>query len=103
MLKDYWRTMATRKTSVRKSISSLNNTDAVNEFMNKLEHPLKSEMEAIRTVILSANNEITEGIKWNAPSFYFNGYLRPSTPEPESLFKSFFIRGQRQRITDLKV
>jgi len=30
-------------------------------------------MEALREIVLSANKGITEHIKWNAPSFCFNG------------------------------
>ncbi|TJY41087.1 DUF1801 domain-containing protein [Cohnella pontilimi] len=39
------------------------------EFLNKLEHPLKMEIEEVRKIILGANEQITEHIKWNAPSF----------------------------------
>ncbi|WP_235941163.1 DUF1801 domain-containing protein [Paenibacillus puerhi] len=41
----------------------------VAEFMKNLEHPLKKEIEEVRTIILSVNEHITEHIKWNAPSF----------------------------------
>ncbi|TVX96315.1 DUF1801 domain-containing protein [Cohnella terricola] len=47
----------------------LNGHEQVAEFMNKLEHPFKKEIEEVRTIILSANNQLTEYIKWNAPSF----------------------------------
>lgn len=39
--------------------------------MNKLEHPLKAEIEAVRTIIKAANTKISERIKWNAPSYYY--------------------------------
>ncbi|MFC3255781.1 DUF1801 domain-containing protein [Paenibacillus sepulcri] len=39
--------------------------------MNNLEHPLKKEIEAVRTIILSADKQISEHIKWNAPSFCY--------------------------------
>ncbi|MDQ0875545.1 uncharacterized protein YdhG (YjbR/CyaY superfamily) [Paenibacillus sp. V4I3] len=42
------------------------------DFLNNLEHPLKKEIEEVRKIILSANEHITEHIKWNAPSFCFN-------------------------------
>lgn len=50
-----------------------NRTDRVNQFVANLDHPLKAEVEAIRAIILSANPQLTEHIKWNAPSFQFNG------------------------------
>lgn len=45
----------------------------VKEFLDQLEHPLKKEILAVRKIILGANKELTEHIKWNAPSFCFNG------------------------------
>ncbi len=43
----------------------------VNEFMAKLDNPLKAEMEVVREIILSANSKVTEDIKWAAPSFFY--------------------------------
>jgi Domain of unknown function (DU1801) len=43
--------------------------NAVDEFMRLLEHPLKAEVQAVRTIVLGSNLRITEAIKWNAPSF----------------------------------
>jgi hypothetical protein len=42
---------------------------SVELFMQELDHPLKSELEAIRQLILGVSPEIREGIKWNSPSF----------------------------------
>jgi uncharacterized protein YdhG (YjbR/CyaY superfamily) len=39
--------------------------------MNALKHPLKAEIEAVRTIIRNAGNGISERIKWNAPSYYY--------------------------------
>lgn len=47
------------------------NTDEVTEFMSKLEHPFKAEIEALRRIIKGANKQIHERIKWNAPSYYY--------------------------------
>lgn len=44
--------------------------DAVTAYMAQLEHPLKAEIEALRTIIKGANPKISERIKWNAPSYY---------------------------------
>ena len=47
-------------------------TDAeqVTAYMEKLVHPLKEEMEAVRTIIKTSDKSIQERIKWNAPSYY---------------------------------
>jgi uncharacterized protein YdhG (YjbR/CyaY superfamily) len=42
---------------------------AVATNLTNLQHPLKKEIEAVRLIILSASPAISEGIKWNVPSF----------------------------------
>ena len=51
----------------------INDTEKVNEFMAQLDHPFKAEVQAVRDIIKSVNGNITEEIKWNAPSFSYNG------------------------------
>lgn len=41
----------------------------VDACMATLEHLLKTELAALRLLILAADPTIAEGIKWNAPSF----------------------------------
>lgn len=41
----------------------------VQSFIDALDHPLKSEIIALRQLLLSINPAISEEIKWNAPSF----------------------------------
>jgi len=53
----------------------VNKTDQVNAFMDKLEHPFKAEVQAVRDIIKGVNKGITEEVKWNAPSFSYKGYL----------------------------
>jgi hypothetical protein len=50
-------------------------TDSVNALIEGLEHPLKPVVEAVRRTILVADPRITEGIKWNSPSFYCYGWF----------------------------
>jgi len=38
-------------------------------FMAALDHPLKSDIEAVRKLILAASPEIADGVKWNSLSF----------------------------------
>jgi hypothetical protein len=45
------------------------------EFMRLLDHPLKEEMEAVLMLIRNADASISEGIKWNAPSFSVGEYF----------------------------
>lgn len=63
--------MATTKKTAKGSV----NTNEVDDFMQKLDHPLKKEFEAVRAIILGASPKISEGIKWNAPSFRVDEYF----------------------------
>ncbi|MCL4258007.1 MAG: DUF1801 domain-containing protein [Anaerolineales bacterium] len=45
------------------------NKQGVEEYIAGLEQPQKSIVAAVRATILSADAEVAERIKWNAPSF----------------------------------
>ncbi len=47
------------------------NNQEVTEFLTQLDHPLKKEIEAVREIILSMDNELSEQLKWNAPSYSY--------------------------------
>ena len=58
---------------MKKANPTANQTPQVDEFMDKLDHPFKAEVEMIREIIKKVNNDITEEIKWKAPSFSYKG------------------------------
>jgi uncharacterized protein YdhG (YjbR/CyaY superfamily) len=60
---------AASKPQVKKDAS----TSVVEKFMAGLDHPLKKEVQAVRTIIKGVNRDITEEIKWKAPSFSYHG------------------------------
>jgi hypothetical protein len=43
--------------------------DDVEALLRGLKHPLKKEIEAVRLIILGASSAVSDGVKWNAPSF----------------------------------
>lgn len=47
--------------------------EAVSEFVEQLDSPVKEMVSLIREAILESNGEISEQIKWNAPSFSYAG------------------------------
>jgi uncharacterized protein YdhG (YjbR/CyaY superfamily) len=59
--------------TMKKEKSNMDGTEQVNEFMEKLDHPFKAEVEIVREIIKNVNKDITEQIKWNAPSFSYKG------------------------------
>ena len=58
---------------MKKAIDPMAGTKKVDEFMDGLDHPLKAEVQTLRDIIKHVNKDITEEIKWNAPSFSYNG------------------------------
>ena len=56
----------------------------VEAFLSSLEHPRRGEILALRRIVLEAHPSISEGIKWNAPSFRTTEY-----------FATFHLRAKR--------
>jgi uncharacterized protein YdhG (YjbR/CyaY superfamily) len=53
--------------------SAADQAEQVHEFMEKLDHPFRAEVQMIREIIKNVSPEINEQIKWNAPSFSYQG------------------------------
>jgi uncharacterized protein YdhG (YjbR/CyaY superfamily) len=47
----------------------------VDDYMERLEHPLKTEVQAVRDIIKGVDPRISEQVKWNAPSFRYRDYI----------------------------
>jgi uncharacterized protein YdhG (YjbR/CyaY superfamily) len=58
---------------MKKANATVNHTEQVDEFMRRLDHPFKAEVEMARGIIKGVNKDITEQIKWKAPTFSYNG------------------------------
>src|SRR5262245_43949690 len=63
-------------------------SEAVDMYMRKLKHPMKEVAALLRDAILSADKNIGEEIAWNAPTFYFNGKIKPFNPKE---YKRFIV------------
>jgi hypothetical protein len=59
----------------------LSDQEAVKQHIQKLEPGLGKTVEMIRQIILSTDKEIRERIKWNNPSFYYAGEMKPFDPK----------------------
>jgi hypothetical protein len=55
--------------------NEFDDTQAVTEWLNTLEPPMKPLIELIRPAVLTADSSITEGIKWKTASFYCHGWF----------------------------
>jgi hypothetical protein len=66
--------------------------------MEALDHPLKQGVQQLRDAILHSNEQITEHVKWKAPSFCHNGEDRVTFRlHPGDRIQLIFHRGAKVR------
>jgi len=53
----------------------MNLNPRVDEYLIKKAHPLTTEIQKVREIILSTDDRIEETIKWGSPTFVFNGNM----------------------------
>ena len=56
-------------------------SEQVNEHIKKLDPDVAEIVQTLRNIILTTDKEIGERIKWNNPSFYFTGEMKPFDPK----------------------
>jgi len=61
--------------SKRKPPSAGEGKAEVDAFLAALSHPHKPALEALRALILASDPRVSEGIKWNAPSFRLDDWF----------------------------
>ena len=79
-------------------INNLNSE--VTNFLDELNHLLRKEIEALRTCILSADNNLTENIKWNGPNYCFDDEDRITMrvqPPTTKQIQIIFHRGAKKQ------
>ena len=59
----------------------LSDGEQVSAHISKLEPGFRKIIEVIRKIILATDNNIGERIKWNNPSFYYTGVMKPFDPK----------------------
>jgi hypothetical protein len=70
----------------------------VEQYLTDLQHPLKEGVLLLRTTILASDSAITEHIKWNAPSFCYEGLDRVTFRlQPRGRLQLIFHRGAKVR------
>jgi len=55
--------------------------EKVDAYMAKLKHPLTNVVADLRKIIVSTNKEIGQEIKWNAPTLFYAGKMKPTDPK----------------------
>lgn len=71
---------------------------SVTHFLDALNHPLRTEIEHLRSIILSAMDGLTENIKWNAPNYGYEGQDRITMKlYPPRQIQLIFHRGAKKQ------
>ncbi len=60
---------------------NIDNTALVTAYIQNLEPNFGNIIETLRQIILSTDKEIGEEIKWNAPTFFYTGDMKPFNPK----------------------
>ncbi len=59
----------------------IHDPEAVSAHIKTLNPAFAKLVEAVRKLILSTDKEIGEQIKWNSPSFFYTGEMKPFDPK----------------------
>ena len=65
----------------RELVTKASESEKVDAYVASLKHPLTQVVKNLRRTILSISNEIGEEIKWNAPTFFYAGPMKPTNPK----------------------
>jgi hypothetical protein len=65
----------------------------VDEWFDRLDHPLKILMLQVRRVILASDRRVNESIKWSTPTFSYNGDIASFIPQAKRFVSLLFHRG----------
>jgi hypothetical protein len=73
----------------------------VDRLLADLDHPLKSGVERLRAAILHSNPNLTEHVKWNAPSYRYQDEDRVTFKlHPSDRVQLILHRGAKVRTED---
>lgn len=76
---------------------TLNFNFQVTQFISEMNHPLAVEINRLREIILTANNDISEIIKWNGPNYMHRGEDRITMRiQPPKQIQLIFHRGAKK-------
>ncbi len=64
----------------------------VDEWFHQREHPMEAAMQRVRHIVLGVDGRISETVKWQTPTFVFNGNIASFSPA-RKLVSLMFHRG----------
>lgn len=66
----------------------------VDEFVSKLKHPLKKEMELVISIIRESSKKLEEDVKWGGPSFDYKEPMATFNPRITEYIAVIFHKGE---------
>ena len=77
----------------RVTASPGNRNPAVDEWFETYDNPQASLVQEVRLLILNASPEVTESIKWQAPTFAYRGNIASFYPKSKKHASLMFHQG----------
>jgi hypothetical protein len=78
-------------------INRVNLNSEVSKFLNDLKHPLRTEIDQLRSIILNSVKGLSENIKWNGPNYSFGTEDRITMRiQPPKQIQLIFHRGAKK-------
>jgi hypothetical protein len=74
-------------------VVATNRNPAVDAWFEDYDNPQKPLVQAVREVVLDADERVTESIKWKAPTFSYKGNVASFYPRSKSHVSLMFHQG----------
>lgn len=68
-------------------------TPSVDKFLKGKKHPLTSEIQRVREIILATSPKIEEAIKWSTPTFMYKGNMASFFLNAKKMVSLMFHKG----------
>jgi hypothetical protein len=73
--------------------SAPNRSPDVDAWFERYDNPQKELVQAVRDVVLGADDRVTEAIKWQAPTFIYSGNIASFYPKAKQHVSLMFHTG----------
>ena len=72
----------------------MSTTNKIDEFVSKLKHPMKAEIEETIKIIRGASKDLEEDVKWGGPSFDYKEPMATMNPRITDYVAFIFHKGE---------
>ena len=71
----------------------MNINKEVDQFLEKKAHPMTAEIQRVREIILEADDQVEETIKWSSPTFMYKGNIASFFMNAKKFVSLMFHKG----------